>query len=63
MLEEEKGLFYAVGVLGKDQFQQFFDNYRAELRQRYGSTAKARELVDRCVVVEVDRYVQTVVRC
>ncbi|MCX8164713.1 MAG: Rieske 2Fe-2S domain-containing protein [Aquificaceae bacterium] len=63
VLQEEGGLLYAVGVLGKDQFQQFFDNYRTELRQQYGSTAKARELVDKCTVAEVDKYVQAVVMC
>ncbi len=63
VLQEEGGNLYAVGVLGKDQFQQFFDNYRTELRQQYGSTAKARELVDKCIVMEVDKYVQAVVKC
>ncbi|MCS6998141.1 MAG: (2Fe-2S)-binding protein [Aquificaceae bacterium] len=63
VLQEEGGRFFATGVLGKDQFQQFFDNFRTELRQQYGSTAKARELVDKCIVMEVDKYVQAVVRC
>jgi Rieske Fe-S protein len=63
VLEEEGGSFYAVGVLGVDQFEQFFDNYKAELRQHYGTTAKAKELVEKCTVMEVDKYVQAVVRC
>ncbi len=63
VLVEEDGKFYAVGVLGKDQFDQFFENYRAELRQQYGSTAKAKEPVEKCVVMEVDKYVQAVVKC
>lgn len=63
VLQEEGGMFYAVGILGKDQFQQFFENYRTELRQQYGSTAKARELVEKCTVTEVEKYIKAVVRC
>ncbi|MFN3598263.1 MAG: (2Fe-2S)-binding protein [Aquificaceae bacterium] len=63
LLQEEEGNIYAVGLLGVEQFTQFFDNYKAELRQRYGTTAKARELVEKCIVMEVDKYVQAVVRC
>lgn len=63
VLEQEGGNFYAVGVLGVDQFDKFFDNYKQELRQAYGSTAKAKELVDRCVVMEVGKYVKEVIMC
>ena len=63
VLQEENGQFYAVGVLGKDQFDQFFDNYKADLSQQYGSTAKAKELVEKCIVMEVDKYVKSVIRC
>ncbi len=63
VLEEEGGMFYAVGVLGKDQFEQFFDNYKTELRQQYGTTAKAKELVEKCPVIEISKYVQAVVKC
>lgn len=63
VLKEEDGQFYAVGVLGRDQFDQFFDNYKTELRKQYGTTAKAKELVEKCIVMEVDKYVQAVVRC
>jgi len=45
VIQEEGGKFYAVGILGVDQFNRFFETYRRELRQAYGSTAKARELM------------------
>jgi arsenite oxidase small subunit len=57
------GKFYAIGILGVDQFSQFFDNYKRELREVYGSIAKAKELVDKCVVMEVSKYVKQVVHC
>ncbi|RMH80994.1 MAG: (2Fe-2S)-binding protein [Acidobacteria bacterium] len=63
VLQEEKDGFYAIGVLGKDQFSQFFETYRADLRQQYGSTAKAKEPVDKCTVMEVEKYVKEVIRC
>jgi len=63
VIQEEGGKFYAIGILGVDQFNRFFETYRRELREAYGSTAKARELVDRCVVVEVGKYVKQVIHC
>ena len=63
LLEEEGGKLYAVGVLGKDQFDAFFENYKTDLRKEYGSTAKAKELVDKCVVMEVGKYVKEIIRC
>ncbi len=63
VVQEEGGKFYAIGILGVDQFNQFFDNYKRELREAYGSTAKAKELVDKCVVMEVSKYVGQVIYC
>jgi Rieske Fe-S protein len=63
VLQEEDGKFYAVGVLGKDQFDAFFENYKTDLRKEYGSSAKAKQLVDKCSVVEVERYVKELIRC
>lgn len=63
ILEEEDGKLYAVGVLGVDQFEPFFENFKQDLRERYGSTAKAKVLVDRCVVMEVSKYVKQPIRC
>ncbi|WP_448587383.1 (2Fe-2S)-binding protein [Thermocrinis sp.] len=63
VIQEEGGRFYAVGILGVDQFDKFFETYRRELREAYGTTAKARELVDSCKVVEVSKYVGQVIYC
>ena len=63
VIQEEGGKFYAIGILGVDQFSQFFDNYKRELREAYGSIAKAKELVDKCVVMEVSKYVGQVIYC
>jgi arsenite oxidase small subunit len=63
VIQEEGGKFYAIGILGVDQFSQFFDNYKRELREVYGSIAKAKELVDKCVVMEVSKYVGQVIYC
>lgn len=63
VITQEKDNFYATGVLGVDQFDKFFDLYRQDLRKEYGSTAKAKALVDRCVVVEMEKYVKNPIRC
>lgn len=63
LLQEDNGKIYAVGVLGKDQFDAFFENYKKDLRKQYGSSAKAKQLVDRCVVMEVEKYVKEIIRC
>lgn len=63
VIQEEGGKFYAIGILGVDQFNRFFETYRRELRQTYGSTAKAKELVDKCTVMEVSKYVGQVIHC
>ncbi len=63
VLQQEGDNFYAVGVLGVDQFDKFFDLYKQDLRQQYGSTAKAKALVDRCVVVELEKYTQAPIKC
>ena len=63
VIQEEGGKFYAIGILGVDQFNKFFDNYKKELREAYGSTAKAKELVDSCKVLEVSKYVGQVIYC
>lgn len=63
ILQMEEDKIYAIGIVGVDQFDKFFDTYRADLRRQYGSMAKAKELMDKCVTMEVDKYVQAVVRC
>ncbi|MEN3034605.1 MAG: (2Fe-2S)-binding protein [Aquificaceae bacterium] len=63
VLEEKDGQFFATGIIGKDQFNEFFENFKQDLRQQYGSSAKAREQVDKCTVQEIAKYVQSVVNC
>ncbi len=63
LITQEGNNLYATGVIGVDQFDKFFDLYKQELRKEYGSTAKAKTLVDKCVVMEVDSYVKNPIRC
>ncbi|MGB9873864.1 MAG: (2Fe-2S)-binding protein [Hydrogenobacter sp.] len=63
VLEEDGGKLFAVGILGKDQFDAFFENYKTDLRKQYGSSAKVKELVDKCIVLEVEKYVKEAIRC
>ena len=63
VLSYEDGKFYALGTLGEEVFEDFFDAYRSELRKVYGSTRRAKELVDSCVVLEMEKYTEEVVRC
>ncbi len=63
VLEFSDGKFYAVGTLGKEPFEDFFDAYRRGLRKRYGSSRKAKELVEKSTVVEVEKYAKEIIRC
>ena len=53
VIQEEGGKFYAIGILGVDQFSRFFETYRRDLRETCGSTAKAGELVDKRAMLQV----------
>ncbi len=63
ILAEDKGKVYAEAVLGKDLFEEFFDVYRKDLRKEYGSSRKAKERVDRCVVNPIRKYAREVIKC
>ena len=63
ILTFEDGKFYAEGVLGKDQFEEFFDNYKSDLREQYGTTKKAKSLVETATVMEVGKYVKEQIKC
>jgi len=55
--------FYALGTVGAEQFEPFFDKYRMKLALEYGD-AKARALVDgRTVVRELAQYCKTTIQC
>ncbi len=63
VLSYEDGKLYALGTLGKELFEDFFDMFKPDLRKLYRSTRKAKKLVDRCEVVEVEEYAKEVIRC
>ncbi len=63
VLSYEDGKIYAVGTLGKELYEDFFDAFRRELRKLYRSSRKAKKLVDRCTVIEMEEYTKEVIRC
>ena len=55
---------HAVGTLGAEQFDAFFAHYGVKLALEYGSTAKARSLVDGPATVrELTRYCRNTIQC
>ena len=62
-LTEEDGKIYATGVLGINQFEEFFDMYKSDLIDQYGSLEKAKEQLDKTVVMEVGKYVKEQIKC
>lgn len=54
---------YATGILGKDQFTEFFDMYKSDMIDQYGSIERAKEQMDKTVVMEVGRYVKEQIKC
>ncbi|MDQ7038540.1 MAG: Rieske 2Fe-2S domain-containing protein [Aquificota bacterium] len=63
VLSYEQGKIYALGTLGKEVYEDFFDVFKPDLRKLYGSSRKARELVDVCTVLEMEEYTEEIVRC
>ncbi|WP_457600584.1 twin-arginine translocation signal domain-containing protein [Hydrogenivirga sp.] len=63
VLSYEGGKLYAVGTLGKELYEDFFDVFKPDLRKLYRSTRKAKKLVEKCEVVEVKEYAQEIIRC
>ncbi len=63
VLSYENGNLYALGTLGKEFYEDFFDIYKPDLRRLYKSTRKAKKLMDRCEVIEMEEYVNEVIRC
>jgi len=54
---------WAHGMIGPDSFELFFAQFRMDLRDRHGSTAKAKEPVERCMVKPLKEYSREVVSC
>ena len=63
VLSYEGGKLYAVGTLGKELYEDFFDVFKPNLRKLYKSTRRAKKLVEECEVVEVEKYAKEVIRC
>ncbi len=63
VLEYEDGVLYAVGTLGKELFEEFFDVFKPDLKKLYRSTRRAKKLVEKCPVVEMSEYTKEVIRC
>lgn len=63
VLKEEGGNLYAVGIVGKDQFNEFFDLYKSDMIEQFGSVEKAKEEMDKTVVMEVGKHVKEQIKC
>ncbi len=63
LLKYEEGKLYAVGTLGVEQFRDFFDMYKKELRKQYGSSRKAKKKSTKCEVIEVSKYAKETIKC
>ncbi len=63
VLSYENGKLYALGTLGKELYEDFFDVFKPDLRKLYRSSRKAKKLMTECKVSEVESYAQEVIRC
>lgn len=63
VLEQENGNIYASGVLGRDQFYEFFDLYKSDIIEQYGSIENGKEQLDKTIVMEVGKYVKEQIKC
>lgn len=61
--DEAKKEIYAVGVAGRTQYNEFFDLYKQELRKEYGSSAKAKEEVDKATVMRLEKFAANMIKC
>ncbi len=63
LLKYEDGKLYAVGTIGVEQFRDFFDMYKKDLRKQYGSSRKAKKKSKECIVIEVSKYAKESIKC
>jgi arsenite oxidase small subunit len=61
--DEKEKKIYAVGVAGKSQYEEFFDIYKQDVRKDYGSSAKAKEELEKIPVIRMDKYSASLIRC
>ena len=63
VLSYEEGKLFALGTLGKELYEDFFDVFKPELRKLYKSTRKAKKLVETCKVLSMEDYTSEIIRC
>ncbi|HHJ64374.1 MAG TPA: (2Fe-2S)-binding protein, partial [Aquifex aeolicus] len=63
VLSYEGGVLYALGTVGRELFEEFFDVFKPDLRKLYRSTRRAKKLVEKCTVVKMEDYVREFIRC
>ncbi len=63
VLEVDGERIYATGILGRDLFEDFFDAFREELKEEYGSFRKAKEQVSECRVIRLKDYTDEIITC
>ena len=63
VLSYEGGVLYALGTVGRELFEEFFDVFKPDLRKLYRSTRRAKRLVEKCTVVKMEDYVREFIRC
>ncbi len=63
VLSYEDGKLYAVGTLGRELFEEFFDLFKPDLRKIYRSSRRAKKLVDSCRVMRMNDYVKETILC
>jgi len=61
--DEAKKEIYAVGVAGKNQYTEFFDLNKQELRKEYGSSANAKVEVEKASVIRLEKYSKNIIKC
>lgn len=61
--DEKEKKIYAVGVAGRNQFTEFFDLFKKELKAEYGSSANAKTEVEKSAVVRMDKYSANIIKC
>ncbi len=60
---DREGNLYAVGVKGKDQFQEFFQANHSTLKRLYGSLKRAKEIVKESRVIKLKDYTKEEIKC
>ena len=54
---------FALGTVGAEQFDAFFDKYRVRLALEYGEGRARENVVANCIVRELTNYCRTTIQC